>query len=516
MQTVLIADDEKNIRDGLAHFVAAEGYEVIVAADGAEALEKARTLAVDCALIDLRMPKIDGEQLLATLISERPLLPVIIITGHGTVRNAVAAMQSGAYDFITKPVSLDRLGALLKRALGNRRTALDNESLRSELHARDSERAISSASPAMQRVLRVARQVAHTDATILITGESGVGKEVLADFIHAQSPRHSAPIIKVHCASLSESLLESELFGHEQGAFTGATAQRKGRFELADHGTILLDEIGEINQALQVKILRVLQQREFERVGGERTIAVDVRIVAATNRDLQQEIAAGRFREDLYYRLNVLHIDLPPLRNRREDMPRLIAQFLHEFSAANATLNATANDRTRTKHFSASARRVLIDYNWPGNIRELRNCVESAVILSDGDTIEVDHLPEALMRAASATALAERLAAATTADSGSDATATTDAAPAITADSPVIIGGGSSSADTIAADNAAVPIRVPATASIAEAERLLIARALANTNGNKSKAAEQLGIQRVTLYEKIKKYGLADTVASAG
>lgn len=468
MQTVLIADDEKNIRDGLAHFIAAEGYEAVVASDGQNALEKARTLAIDCALIDLRMPKIDGERLLATLVSERPLLPVVIITGHGTVRNAVAAMQNGAYDFITKPVNLDRLGALLKRALGNRRTALDNESLRSELQARDRERAISSASPAMQRVMRIAKQVARTDATILITGESGVGKEVLADFIHAQSPRHSAPMVKVHCASLSEFLLESELFGHERGAFTGATAQRKGRFELADHGTIFLDEIGEINQALQVKILRVLQQREFERVGGEKTIAVDVRIIAATNRDLQQEIADGRFREDLYYRLNVVRVELPPLRERREELPRLIAQFLQEFSVPAVTASS------KTKRFSAVVWRALLNYDWPGNIRELRNCVESAVILSDGDTIEADHLPDAIARSMATTTQAENRTVATT--------------------------------DAVTDDN----IRIPTTASLAEAERIIVARALANANGNKSKAAEQLGIQRVTLYEKIRKYGLSN------
>lgn len=449
METVLIADDEKNIRDGLAQFVASEGYEAITAADGPEALQKARTLDIDCVLVDLRMPKMDGAVLLSVLVSERPALPVIVITGHGTVQNAVSAMRNGAYDFVTKPVNLDRLGALLNRALANRRTVLQNETLRSQLSVRNSERLLSSASPAMQRVIKIAHQVAKTNATILITGESGVGKEVIADLVHAQSRRHAAPMIKVHCAALSETLLESELFGHEKGAFTGATAQRKGRFELAHHGTIFLDEIGEINRTLQVKILRVLQERVFERVGGEETISADVRIVAATNKDLQQEVASGAFREDLYYRLNVVRIDIPPLRERREDIPLLITQFLQEFTAANDT---------GKKLFSSQAQKLLLGYRWPGNIRELRNCIESAVILSDKEIVDPAYLSEAITQSTR-----------------------TEDGDAIT---------------------------MPADCSLEDAERIVVAHALKRHGGNKTKTALSLGIQRMTLYEKMKKYGL--------
>ena len=467
MNTILIADDEKNIRDGLAQFATSDGYTAITAADGQEALQKARTLSIDCALIDLRMPQMGGAALLATLVSEQPTLPVIIITGHGTVENAVAAMHNGAYDFVTKPVNLDRLSALIKRALANRTTILKNQILQSELDAHRNTSVVASASPAMQRVMRIVEQVAKTDATVLITGESGVGKEVVADSIHAQSPRHAFPMIKVHCASLTETLLESELFGHEKGAFTGATAQRKGRFELANNGTIFLDEIGEINQSLQVKILRVLQEKKFERVGGEQTISADVRIIAATNRDLSREIADGRFREDLYYRLNVVRIEIPPLRERKEDIPLLIDQFLREFGGG-------GSDGAAKRRLSLGAQKTLLAYRWPGNIRELRNCIESAVILSDSDVIDTVYLPTK----PAANSGADSAVASADSDSSAGGTATSDS------------------------------IAIPQGSSLEDAEKILINHALAATHGNKTKTASLLGIQRVTLYDKIRKYGL--------
>ena len=294
--TILVADDEKNIREGLAEALALDGYGTVVAADGDEALRIVETGDVDLVITDLKMPRLSGTEVLKAVAGRYPGLPVIVLTGHGTIEDAVAAMRSGAFDFVTKPVNLDHLSLLVRRALESRELARKNRELEAEIAAQRRESAMIGRSPEMKRVLELVRRVAPTKASVLVTGESGVGKELVADAIHALSPRSGGPLVKVHCAALAETLLESELFGHEKGAFTGAQARKRGRFELANGGTLFLDEIGEINQNVQIKILRVLQDRKFERVGGEETVEVDVRIVAATNRDLKKEIAEGRFR----------------------------------------------------------------------------------------------------------------------------------------------------------------------------------------------------------------------------
>ncbi len=444
--TLLVVDDEKNIREGLAESLRLDGYEVETAADGAEALRSLDRAPVDLVVTDLKMPKVSGTELLRDSVSRFPGLPVIVLTGHGTIEDAVDAMRLGAYDFITKPVNLDHLGMLISRALERRELARTNEELRSQLDANRGVGPIVGTSAETRRVLELVRKVAPTKASVLVTGESGVGKELVADAIHRLSPRKDKPLVKVHCAALSESLLESELFGHEKGAFTGATGRKRGRFELAHEGTLFLDEIGEINQNVQIKILRVLQEHTFERVGGEETVEVDVRVVAATNRDLKAEIEKGNFREDLYYRLNVVHLHVPALRERKDDIPLLASAFLAEFARENSK---------PIEGFDPKARAALYAYPWPGNVRELRNCVESAVVMASGRLVTLDDLPPTVVSRAS--------------DSG---------------------------------------IVVPAGVPLAEAERVVILETLARNNGNKSRAAEILGIGRKTLYQKLEEYGL--------
>ncbi len=444
---VLIADDEKNIRSGLGRALEMDGYHVFLAADGQEALELIEREEVDLVIADLKMPRLSGEELLRRVVQNYPTVPVIILTGHGTIETAVQAMRDGAYDFLTKPVSLDRLSLLARRALSTRELVIQHRQLQQELDQHRNTAAIIGKSSAMQKVLDVVRQVAPTKASVLITGESGVGKELVADAIHRLSDRAEKPLVKVHCAALSESLLESELFGHEKGAFTGAIGRKRGRFELANPGTIFLDEIGEINQSLQIKILRVLQEKQFERVGGEETITVDVRIVSATNRDLRAEIEKGTFREDLFYRLNVVNLHVPPLRERKEDIPLLVAAFIKEFARENNKPVEGVDPR---------ARAALHRHNWPGNIRELRNSIESAVVMCKGSIITLDDLP------------------------------------------PVINNEGDESDS----------IRVPLGGSLSTAEREIIRANLAVQQGNKTRTAEVLGIGRKTLHRKIAEYGL--------
>ncbi|MFW5718181.1 MAG: sigma-54-dependent transcriptional regulator, partial [Spirochaetota bacterium] len=332
---VLVVDDEKNIRAGLGKAIELDGHNVLLAQDGQEALDLLEEEEIDLIIADLKMPRLSGEELLRRVVESYPTLPVIILTGHGTIETAVQAMRDGAYDFLTKPVNLDRLSLLVKRALSTRELALQHRALQDELDQKRQFANIIGKSVEMNRIFDVVRQVAPTRASVLITGESGVGKELIADAIHQLSNRREKPFVKVHCAALSESLLESELFGHEKGAFTGAVARKRGRFELAHMGSIFLDEIGEIEQSVQIKILRVLQEKTFERVGGEQTLEVDVRIISATNKDLKTEIERGTFREDLYYRLNVVNIHIPPLRERKEDIPLLVSAFIKEFATEN-------------------------------------------------------------------------------------------------------------------------------------------------------------------------------------
>ncbi|MEM5948830.1 sigma-54 dependent transcriptional regulator [Spirochaetia bacterium 38H-sp] len=445
--TILIADDEKNIREGLGSFLKMEGYQVILAEDGQEAKNLLAEEEIDLVIADLRMPKISGEELLKHIKDNYSTVPVIILTGHGTVESAVQAMRDGAFDFLTKPPDLDRLGLLVKRALSTREMILQQKILQRELEKDKRFGLIIGKSPKMKHIFEVIEQVAPTKASVLITGESGVGKEKIADAIHYFSDRRDKPLIKVHCAALAETLLESELFGHEKGAFTGAVSAKRGRFELAHGGTLFLDEIGEISPAVQVKLLRVLQEKKFERVGGERTLEVDVRIIAATNKDLKAEVENGNFREDLYYRLNVVHVQLPPLRDRKEDIPLLAAAFLKELAHEN---NKTING------IDQKARMILHHYSWPGNIRELRNCIESAVVMSRDSIITAEDLPPHIREAG---------------------------------------------------DHEDY-IRIPLGSSMEEAEKEIIRSTLLYCNGNKSKAAEILGIGRKTLYRKIEEYNL--------
>ena len=445
---LLVVDDEKNIREGLADFLTMDGYTVETAADGDAGLKRFQKGDIDLVITDLRMPGLNGEELLKRIVSETPGIPVIVLTGHGTVENAVAAMRNGAYDFLTKPVNLDHLSLLVKRALQSRELVLNHRRLEEELEQKKLFETIIGTSNPMRKIFDTIRRVAPTKASILITGESGVGKELVADAIHQLSPRKDKPLIKVHCAALAASLLESELFGHEKGSFTGAVARKRGRFELAHEGTLFLDEIGEIDQNIQIKLLRVLQEKKFERVGGEETIESDVRIVTATNKDLKAEIEKGNFREDLYFRLNVVNILVPPLRERKDDLPLLITAFLKEFAQENGKAIEGINEK---------ARAAIYGYDWPGNVRELRNCMESAVVMAKGQVITEEDLPPTLR---------------TKNDDGW--------------------------------------IRIPLGTTLEESEKIIIRDTLLAQKGNKSKAAEVLSIGRKTLHRKLAEWGEED------
>ncbi len=449
MATILITDDEANIVSGLKYAFEDEGFNVLTAKNGVEAWHTINNNVIDLVITDLRMPEMDGYELIKRISASYPTLPVIVLTGHGTIETAVETMRDGAIDFFTKPVDLDKLILVVKKNIKNSQLQEQNRKLTEEIDKLKSQQKYSKIigkSSKLSQMMQIINQVAPTKASVLVTGESGTGKELVADAIVALSDRKDKPFIKVHCASLSESLLESELFGHEKGAFTGATSQKKGRFELADGGTIFLDEIGEINMSTQVKILRVLQEREFERVGGERTIKVDVRVIAATNRDLLEEVKKGNFREDLYYRLNVVHIEVPPLRERKEDIELLVINFLNQFNQ---------EDGRKIEGISPQARRALLNYNWPGNIRELKNSIESSVVLAKGNIIQLEDLP-----------------------------------PQITASS-------SSSQSNIT-------IELPTT--LEEAEKKIILGTIAYCAGNKSRASEILDIGRKTLHRKLNEY----------
>jgi two-component system, NtrC family, response regulator HydG len=384
---VLVVDDEPAARSALRDLLKPQGYEVEVAADGAAALEKIGEHPPDLVVTDLDMPNMGGMELIAALRERDLKLPVIVVTSAAELRSAVAAMQAGAFDYIAKPVDFDELLLSIGRAIEQRDLRFENENLRRQIREQYGEglQGLLGVSPAMQNVYRVAKQVAPSRATVLITGESGTGKGELARAIHAMSPRRDKPFVAVHCASLAESLLESELFGHEKGSFTGAERRRIGRFEQADGGTLFLDEIGEIPASIQVKLLTVLQERKFERVGGNEPVKVDVRIVAATHRDLAADVAAGRFREDLYYRLNVVSVEMPPLRLRGSDILALAEHFLRRFAEENGKAILGFTERARTK---------LRSHGWPGNVRELENAVERAVVLCEGTQVDEALLPQ--------------------------------------------------------------------------------------------------------------------------
>ena len=443
---ILVVDDEESARTGLEKLLRLSGYTVDTAKDGEEALAVAADHPPEVVVTDLKMPEMDGMTLLAKLRASDGDLPVIVATAYGDVSSAVAAMRAGASDYLTKPIDIDALLIAIERARERRALRVEAENLRRQLRERDAGglQGLIGASPAMQKIYRVARQVASSRATVLITGESGTGKGELARAIHAISPRAKAPFVSLHCAAVPESLLESEMFGHEKGSFTGADKRRIGRFEQASGGTLFLDEIGDLSPLVQTKLLRVLQERHFERVGGNDTIAVDVRVVAATNRDLSIEVRDGRFREDLFYRLNVVHIEMPPLRLRGSDVLVLANAFFRRFAEDN---------QKPVEELSKQARTKILAHRWPGNVRELENAIERAVVLCEGARIDADDLPFE------------------------------------------------------AAQPMRGPISVPG-ATMAEIERWAILATLEATGGSTAKAAELLDISIRTIQYRLHEYGL--------
>ena len=382
--TIVIADDEEIARTSLGEILRQDGYEVLLAADGEEALALVAQSAPDILLTDLRMPRLGGEELLDRVRKGFPDVAVVLMTAHGTIASAVRALRAGAEDYLTKPINVDELETLLAAVLRRRRLASETLLLRERLDEKYRFENIIGRSPAMLEVFRLVEQVAPSQASVLITGESGTGKELIAQAIHQRSPRRQAPFVKVSCAALPETLLESELFGHERGAFTGAVARRAGRFEAAAGGTVLLDEIGDVPLGMQIKLLRFLQERQFERLGGNQVQTVDVRVIAATHQDLQARILEGRFREDLYYRLNVVEIAMPPLRGRSEDIPLLAEFFVARYSAAN---------RKPIDGLTPEALAILRDAAWPGNVRQLEHAIERAIILARGPSLGPDLFP---------------------------------------------------------------------------------------------------------------------------
>jgi len=383
---ILVVDDEASARSGLEKLFKQSGYDVSTASDGVQALEVASERAPDVVVTDLNMPNMDGMTLLTKLREQDPDLPVIVTTAFGDVNAAVNAMRQGAADFITKPIDFDVLILAIERALEQRVIVAESENLKRQIRSRDGDgmQGLLGASPVMQKVYRVARQVAGSKATVLITGESGTGKGELAKAIHALSPRSKEPFVSLHCAAIPETLLEAELFGHEKGAFTGADKKRVGRFEQASGGTLFLDEVGEIPALMQVKLLKVLQEKTIERIGSGISVPVDVRLLAATNKDLAAEVREGRFREDLYYRLNVVHVEMPPLRLRAGDVIALAEHFLQKFARENHKTVDGFTDAARTK---------ILSHRWPGNVRELENAIERAVVMCEGQKLEADDLP---------------------------------------------------------------------------------------------------------------------------
>jgi DNA-binding NtrC family response regulator len=385
---ILIVDDESNARAALSEILREEGYATETAADGFKALGKLDEFTPDVILTDLKMPGLDGIAFMEKARSAAPGAVFVVMTAFGTISSAVEALKKGAENYLLKPLDPGALGAIVDRAMEKARLMQEARRLRDRLRERNAFSHIVSSDPKMQAVLELVAQVGPSKASVLIAGESGTGKELIAEAIHLASPRARASFVRLHCAALSESLLESELFGHERGAFTGAVGRREGRFKQADGGTLFLDEIAEISPTVQVKLLRFLQERAFERVGGNETLRVDVRVIAATNRDLGAEIKKGAFREDLFYRLNVVTVELPPLRERRADIPALASFFLRRYAAENGkTIETFADDALET----------LLEYGWPGNVRELENVVERAVVLCDGPRIEKKQLPPSVI-----------------------------------------------------------------------------------------------------------------------
>lgn len=450
--SILVVDDDKNTRDGLERALRST-YAVFVAESGERALEILSENPVQILLSDVRMPGMDGLTLMKRAMAQDPALVCILLTAYGNVEVAVEAMKEGAYDFLMKPVNLDHLDLLLKRAVRSSEMESENVNLHEQLDSKYGMESIVGNSSVMHQLFNTIRQVAPTQATVLIQGESGTGKELVAHAIHRLSTRSKAPFVAVHCAALSSTLLESELFGHEKGAFTGAAAQRRGRFEMADGGTLFLDEISEVDASVQVKLLRVLEERKFERVGGSETVDVDIRLIVATNRKLKELVDTKKFREDLFFRLDVVNINLPLLRDRLEDVPLLCGHFLREFGEKN---NKTIEGIT------SDAMNILSAYGWPGNVRELRNTVEKMVVLAHSNKLTARDIPANIREAVRTL--------------------------------PGAVPRALSSA-SIAAD------------SLADAEQKMILQALRKHDDNITRAAKALGISRRTMHRKLKLYG---------
>lgn len=448
--TILIVDDEKNTRDGLQSFLSALDYDVLTAENAEEGWKIYKEEKPDLILSDIRMPGQQGVDFLEKVIADNPHALFILMTAYGSVEDAVKAMKKGAFYYLTKPINMEELEFLVKKALNSRSLEEENKELKQALFQHKFEKGdMVVESKKMREILKTVEQVAPSSAAVLIEGESGTGKELIAHRIHELSPRKNAPFVAVHCASLTETLLSSELFGHEKGAFTGASERKTGRFERAHKGTLFLDEIGEISLDTQVKLLRVLQEGEIERVGGAKTIKVDVRLVCATNKNLLEEVKAGRFREDLYYRINVIYIKLPPLRERKDDIPLLAESFVKSFAQANGK---------KISGIEPDALESLKQYDWPGNIRELKNIIERMIVLSPSEKINLDQVPEDIRYAQN---------------------------------SPKTQG-----------------IRHLTSSNLSEVEKAAIQQALVEVKGNKSLAAKKLGISRRTLYRKLDEYKL--------
>lgn len=450
--TVLVVDDDSAHRTMLRTLIGGWGYAVSEADDGSTAVEKIKETAFDLVLMDVRMVKVSGLEALETIKAVNPAIPVIIMTAYSSVETAVKALKQGAHDYLTKPLDFDKLRLTIERAMEHTRLKEENRLLRQTLGQQFDSQNIIGKSPAMLKLLETVSQVAPSEATVLISGESGTGKELIAGAIHFNSLRKDGPFVKINCAAITETLLESELFGHEKGAFTGADRRKEGRFSQAHGGTLLLDEVSEMSLMMQVKLLRALQEREFNRVGGEATIQVDVRVIAATNKDLMEQINDGAFREDLYYRLNVVELEVPPLSHRKEDIPLLAQHFLETFVAKN---------RKEIKGFTPKAMDNLIHYDWPGNVRELMNAVERGVVLARTNYLDVtdfSFMHNSILQT-----------------------------------------------DQESADSAALSVKgdVP----LGEIEKAAILSTLQATGGNKSEAARRLGITRKTLHKKLKAYG---------
>ncbi len=444
---ILVVDDEANARTALAELLRDEGFDVETAADAFKALGKYETFNPHVVVTDLKMPGMDGIELVKKIRAMEDPATVVVMTAFGAVTSAVDAMRSGAADYLTKPINFDELLVVLDKVFEQQALRRETRQLRQRVRDRVAPNNIIGNSPPMQRVFEVVEQVAPSRATVLITGESGTGKELVANALHQRSPRANGPFIKLHCAALAESLLESELFGHEKGSFTGAAARKEGRFSLADGGTLFLDEIGEISPSIQVKLLRFLQEHEFERVGGTQTIRVDVRVIAATNRNLVEEVARGRFREDLFYRLNVVSLEMPPLRDRRTDVPVLARFFLEKYAKEN---------NKAIEGFAPDTMELLVSYDWPGNVRELENAIERSVVLTNGPIIEMKALPP-------------------------------NVRPKLTpAGMPIVPG-----------------------ATLGEVEKYAILETLKSTGGSTSKAAEILGISVRTIQYRLHQYNEA-------